>query len=81
MQGDQLFKMPRCIFLHQDALLLNRKIILDAFENFLLSEKKASWAETCMLLIFLSCCFLDKTASQDACWSHWGRGTAAAGRD
>ena len=63
-QGDQLFKIQRCLFRYHDALLLNKK----TFEKPLIKWKKhlGIW----MLLIFLSCCFWKKTASQDAGWSH-----------
>ena len=60
------------IFWHWDAFLLNKHFIkhtfLVAFEN-LLSEKTASWVDTWILLIF-ELLFLEKTASQDAGWSH-----------
>ena len=66
-QGDQLFKMQRCLFLTSRCSFIKEVDSFGCFWKPLIKWKKASWAETWMLLIFQSCCF---SASQDAGWSH-----------
>ena len=70
MQGDKHFKMLRCLFLTSSALLLNKLILLETFENVLLSEENHLGLKLGYAFDLSELLFLEKTASQDAGWSH-----------
>ena len=59
-QGDQLFKMLRCLFLTSRCSFIKQVDTTGCFWKLLIKWKKASWAETWIFFICPSCCFWTK---------------------